>query len=51
MKCWPLIRHVRYFILLYKVNRHYDMWMQVGFLPVHAARDYAALDKIWRGEA
>jgi len=51
MKYWPIIRHVRYFILLYRVNRHYEMWMQIGYLPVNADSDYRHLDAIWRGEA
>ena len=51
MKYWPIIRHVRYFILLYRVNRHYEMWMEIGYLPVNADSDYRHLDAIWRGEA
>lgn len=50
MRRWPIIRHVRYFILMYRVNRHYDRWQLVGFLPTNAHLDYAALDAIWRGE-
>lgn len=50
MKRWPIIRHIRYFIAMYRVNRHYDYWRQVGYLPVHADQDYAVCDAIWRGE-
>jgi hypothetical protein len=51
MKRWPVIRHVRFFWLRYKVNQHYDMWMQLyGALPVNIDKDYAILDAIWRGE-
>lgn len=50
LKRLPIIRHIRYFVTLYRVNRHYDMWSEFGYLPVHANRDYAALDPIWRGE-
>lgn len=50
MKTWPIIRHIRFFCLRYRVNQHYDMWQSVGMLPVHADRDYAVLDQIWRGE-
>jgi hypothetical protein len=50
MKRWPIIRHIRYFINVYRVNRHYDEWRKLGFLPVHIARDIEALDEIWRGE-
>ena len=52
MKYWPVVRHVRYFIQLYRVNRHYEMWMEeIGCLPVNAAVDYEHCDAIWRGEA
>jgi hypothetical protein len=46
----PIVRHIRYFIGLYRVNRHYDMWLELGYLPVNAKSDYAVLDAIWRGE-
>ena len=51
MSRWPIIRHIRYYYLLYQVNRHYEMWRSLGALPVNAHHDYAALDRIWRGEA
>ena len=47
---WPIIRHIRYYYLLYQVNKHYEMWSSMGSLPIHIAKDYAELDKIWRGE-
>jgi hypothetical protein len=50
MKRLPIIRHLRYFYLRYRVNQHYDMWAEVGMLPVHAHRDYEVLNQIWRGE-
>ena len=50
MKRLPLIRHLRYFYYRYRINQHYDMWRQVGMLPVYAEHDYAVLDQIWRGE-
>ena len=50
MKRLPIIRHIRYFIGMYRVNKHYEMWSQFGLLPVHADHDYAVLDAIWRGE-
>lgn len=50
MKQLPIIRHVRYYYLLWQVNRHYDHWRSVGYLPVNASSDYAVLDAIWRGE-
>jgi hypothetical protein len=51
MARWPIIRHIRYFVGMVRVNRHYDMWLRLGCLPVHADRDYAVLAKIWKGEA
>lgn len=50
LKRLPIIRHIRYFYLLYRVNRHYEMWMELGSLPVNAGRDYAVLDDIWQGK-
>lgn len=49
MKRLPIIRHIRYFYLRYRVNQHYDFWAGLGQLPVHAHRDYAVLDRIWQG--
>lgn len=48
--CWPVIRHVRYYYLRWRVNQHYGRWRSVGYLPVHADKDYEVLDAIWRGE-
>ncbi len=51
IKRLPIIRHARYFVGLYRVNRWYEMWRrEVGMLPVTAQLDYAVLDAIWRGE-
>ena len=51
MKRWPIIRHVRYFYLRYRVHQHYDMWRAAtGALPVNIQSDYDVLDAIWRGE-
>jgi hypothetical protein len=50
MKRLPIIRHLRYFYLRYQVNRHYDGWMKLGYLPVNAAADEAVLAAVWRGE-
>jgi hypothetical protein len=49
LRLWG-IRHIRYFYLRYKMNQHYDMWAQLGSLPVYIDRDYEVLDAIWRGE-
>jgi hypothetical protein len=50
MKTWPIIRHIRWYICLVQVNRHYAMWRSLGYLPVNAESDYQVLDKIWQGE-
>lgn len=46
----PIIRHIRAMIATYRVNRHYDMWKRLGFLPTHAASDYAVVDQIRAGK-
>ena len=46
----PIIRHVRAAIITKRINDHYAMWGQIGFLPVNADYDYAVRDAIWRGE-
>lgn len=50
MKRLPIIRHIRYFYGLYRVNQHYAFYRRLGMLPVYADQDYAVLDQIWRGE-
>jgi hypothetical protein len=50
MKRLPIIRHIRFFYLRFRVNQHYDRWRSVGMLPTNAHHDYAVLDQIWRGE-
>lgn len=49
MKRWPLIRHVRYLITLQRMNRHYQIWMALGYYPVHIEHDILALNRIWYG--
>ena len=46
----PVIRHIRWMMATYRVNRHYKMWAQMGGLPITAHLDYAVCDAIWRGE-
>jgi hypothetical protein len=50
MSRWPVIRHLRWLILAHRVNRHYAMWSDLGYLPVHAQHDIDVLNAIWRGE-
>lgn len=49
-KVWG-IRHLRYAVEIYKVNRHYSRMAEIGFLPIWAENDVRHLDEIWRGEA
>ena len=47
---WPIIRHIRWLIQANRVGRHYDHWLDLGYLPIHRHLDDEWLDKIWRGE-
>jgi hypothetical protein len=51
MKRLPIIRHIRWLITAWKIERHYAVWLELGFLPVHRASDDAHLDDIWSGKA
>ena len=47
---WPIIRHMRYFL---DALPSQPTLRHVAFAwnpPVHADKDYAVLDQIWRGE-
>jgi hypothetical protein len=46
----PIIRHIRWLIYSWRVERHYEMWRQLGYLPVHIDQDVEVLNAIWRGE-
>ena len=49
MKRWPLVRHIRYYWLLYRYNR---WWVQVGqwyWLSMNPS-DEAYLADVWKGE-
>ena len=50
MKRLPIIRHVRYFLYLLRVERHYAMWNSLGRWPAYRGEDDIILDAIWRGE-
>jgi hypothetical protein len=50
MKRWPIIRHLRWLWLSWRVEQHYAMWRQIGALPVYRDHDQRVLDQIWRGE-
>lgn len=52
MKRWPIIRHIRYWWGVYRVNRWARMWGQVGIgLGYANPSDLQVLDNIWRGKA
>jgi hypothetical protein len=44
----PIIRHVRYYVNLYRVNSWYATWNSVGYLETHDF-DRRCLNQIWRG--
>jgi hypothetical protein len=50
MRRLPIIRHIRWLILSWRVEQHYARWRQLGSLPVNRRGDDAVLDAIWRGE-
>jgi hypothetical protein len=50
MKRWPLVRHVRYFVHVYRMNKHYDFWRSLGYLPVNIEHDEKILQDIWDGK-
>ena len=50
MKRWPIIRHIRWLYLSWKVERHYEAWRSLGMLPSNREHDDKILDAIWRGE-
>jgi hypothetical protein len=49
MKYWPVIRHIRWVYWAWKVDQHYRLWGEIGFLPVNAHYDFEHLDRIWKG--
>lgn len=52
MKRWPVVRHVRYFWLAYRVDRWARMWGQAGVgLGYPNPGDLHHLDLIWKGKA
>ena len=50
MKRWPIIRHIRYFILQRRLARWWQRYGRHHFLLVNE-RDLLYLDRVWRGEA
>lgn len=50
MKRFPIIRHMRWLYLSWRVEQHYAAWRKLGMLPSNRDSDDAVLDAIWRGE-
>jgi len=44
----PLVRHVRFFVNLWRVNRWYGMWAGFGYYEMNDF-DRKCLSQIWRG--
>lgn len=44
----PLIRHARWFVCYWRVNKWYGMWSDVGYYETNNF-DRRCLDQIWRG--
>jgi len=51
MSRWPIIRHIRAIRLAWRIERHYEMWAELGSIPWHRDLDYEHVQRIWRGEA
>lgn len=51
MKKLPIIRHLRYFYLRWRVRQHAVQWAAIGIgLGIPNKHDLDYLDAIWRGE-
>lgn len=50
LKRLPVIRHIRYYVTIYKINRHYYICRSMGMIPWYAGDDYAEAQKIWEGK-
>lgn len=52
IKRWPIIRHIRFYYLRYRVFRYAAMWGSMGIgVGGPNPSDLEHLDRIWRGEA
>jgi hypothetical protein len=50
MSRWPIIRHIRYAWLKWRVLRWYDEWARMGLHAGNMKFDFDQLDRVWRGE-
>lgn len=46
----PIIRRIRYHVEIYRINRHYDQWASMGFIPWRASEDYETAKLILKDE-
>ncbi len=51
MKCWPIIRHMRWLYYRVQIERWYAAWGQLGMHDGNKQSDLKVLTKIWKGEA
>lgn len=50
LKRLPLVRHIRWLIAAWRVERHYQEWSILGALPVNRDKDEKILRLIWDGK-
>ena len=51
MLCWPIVRHIRWFVLSYRVHRWAQQWGRMGIgLGCPNESDLKYLDAVWRGD-
>jgi len=49
MTRWPIIRHIRYFWHLRRMEQHYRAWAQITGMYSPNQSDIDALEEIWKG--
>jgi hypothetical protein len=50
MKRWPVVRHVRYWLLYRQLKPEVEYYARTGYVPFEIARAWAILPQIWSGE-
>lgn len=46
----PVIRHIRWFVLNFRLQRFLNQWASAGFLRIPSQADLDYLDAVWRGD-
>jgi hypothetical protein len=46
---WPIIRHIRWFVLMWRFQRWMSVWAKLGY-PIPQRSDLEYLDRVWKGE-